>query len=66
MAMIKAFIPGFILTFLVSGILFGAGARGGALALQQTQIGSHEIYWSWPIFVAASGLARALLWMMDS
>ncbi|SFF84049.1 hypothetical protein SAMN05518801_102122 [Novosphingobium sp. CF614] len=66
MAFIKALIPGFLLTWIVSGILGSNGSRGGMLAIEHTFIQGHDFYWSWALFLAATGLAWALFWMMDS
>lgn len=66
MAFIKALIPGFLLTWIVSSILGSNGSRGGMLAIERTMIEGHTFYWSWALFLAATGLAWALFWMMDS
>ena len=66
MAFIKALIPGFLLTWIVSSILGSNGSRGGMLAIERIYIDGHTFYWSWALFLAATGLAWALFWMMDS
>jgi hypothetical protein len=67
MSFLKALIPGFLLSWIVSGILGSNGSRGGTmLAIQHTYIQGHSFYWSWSLFLAATGLAWALFWMMDS
>ena len=66
MAFIKALIPGFLLTWIVSGVIGSNGSTGGMLTIQNTYIDGHNFYWSWPMFLATTGLAWALFWMMDS
>ncbi|MCT2398202.1 hypothetical protein [Novosphingobium mangrovi (ex Huang et al. 2023)] len=71
MTFLKALIPGFLLTWVVSGIIGSNGSRGGMLAIQNTYIQNgyiegYTFYWSWPLFLAGTGLAWALFWMMDS
>jgi len=65
MATIKALIPGVLLTYAVSEILGSSGVRGGTLYIQHAYLADHSLFWSWPLFVASFGLARALVWMMD-
>ena len=66
MSFIKALIPGFLLTWIVSGVIGSNGSRGGMAAIEHAYIQGHSFYWSWPLFVVATGLAWALFWMMDS
>lgn len=65
MALIKAFVPGFLLTWVVSLIIGSNGSRGGILAIQHTYVEGHGFYWSWPLFIAGTGLAWALFAMME-
>lgn len=66
MAFLKALVPGFLLTWIVSGVLGSNHSRGGMLAIEHTYIQGHSFYWSWPLFLVATLLAWALFWMMDS
>ncbi|HKR91063.1 hypothetical protein [Novosphingobium sp.] len=66
MSFFKALIPGFLLTWIVSGIIGSNGSQAGILAIQHSFIGEHVFYWSWPLFLAGTGLFWALFWMMDS
>ena len=66
MSTIKALIPGAILTFLISALLYGGGMRGGVFALERTQLIDVEVVWSWPLFLATFALSRALVWMMEA
>jgi hypothetical protein len=65
MAFIKALIPGFLLTWVVSLIIGSNGSHGGMLMIHHTYIQGYSLYWSWPLFVAGTGLAWALFAMME-
>lgn len=64
MSLIKAVLLGGLLTWLVSLVLGTNHANTGWLNVHQMTIASHQIYWSWPLFVAATGIAWAVLAMM--
>lgn len=66
MSTIKALVPGAILTFLISALLYNGGMRGGVFALQQAHVHDFDLVWSWPLFLATFALSRALLWMMEA
>jgi len=66
MPLIKGLIPGFLLTWIVCGVLGSNGSKGGMLAIQHSYVEGHNFYWSWALFVVATGLASAIFWMMDS
>ena len=56
----KALIPGAVLTFAVS-MIFGAGrSKGGWLFIHHFYVQGHSFYWSWVLFVIATGLAWVL------
>lgn len=63
-ALLKAILPGALLTFIVSMIIGSNGSRGDFLAIHQTAISTYDFYWSWPLFIAATGLAWAIFLMM--
>jgi hypothetical protein len=66
MSTIKALIPGAAMTLLLSAILYGGGSHSGVFALQRTELLDHNLYWSWPLFLAIFCLSRALLWMIEA
>lgn len=66
MAFLKALIPGFLLTWIVSGIIGSNDSQGGMLAIQHTYISGHDFYWSWSLFLAATALAWGIFWLLDS
>ncbi|MCX7865054.1 MAG: hypothetical protein N2423_08490 [Novosphingobium sp.] len=64
MTIVRALLPGFILTLVVTAILAASGARGGVLAIQPAPLLDMHIFWSWPLFLLFTGLGWALLSMM--
>lgn len=65
MAFIKALVPGFLLTWVVSMIIGSNGSRGGIMAIQHSYIEGYNFYWSWPLFIAGTALAWAIFAMME-
>ncbi len=68
MAFFKALIPGILLTLIVSVIIGSTGASGGFLDIHHTALPGlerHEFYWSWPLFLVATGLSWSLFWMLE-
>lgn len=61
MDLFKALIPGSLLTFVVCAVMGKAHSTGGWLAIQHYYLGTHGIYWSWILFVIATGLAWVLI-----
>ena len=57
MNFLKALIPGALLTWIVSSIIGKNGGRGGVLDIHRIMIDDHAVAWSWPLFLAAVGLA---------
>ena len=64
MAFLKAIFIGAILTLVVSAAIHGGGSAGGFLDIHELMISGHFIPWSWPLFLAATGLSWAILWLM--
>ena len=56
----KALVPGSLLTFVVSMIMGKNHTRGGWLNIEHVYIDGQGFYWSWILFVVATGLA----WIM--
>ncbi|WP_334185231.1 hypothetical protein [Novosphingobium sp.] len=65
MSAIKALIPGFLLSWIVSTVIGSQGSSGGVLSITHTFYQGHELYWSWPLFCGATALAWALFAMME-
>ena len=74
MSVIKAMLLGAILTGVVSLILGSQGSDGGFLAIFPVNVHDAKLhfeslhdftfYWSWPLFLAGTGLAWAILLML--
>ena len=60
-ALLKAFVPGTLLTWLVSLFIGSAGSTGGFLYIHHAPFGEHGLFWSWPLFTAGTLLAWFLL-----
>lgn len=64
-ALFKALIPGAVLTGIVSLLIGSGGSTGGILNIFHFAVQHHQVYWSWPLFLAATGLSWAILWMLE-
>ena len=47
------------------GSAIGIGASAGWLDVHRITIESYNFYWSWPLFIASTGLSWAIFWMME-
>jgi hypothetical protein len=56
---------GTILTLIGAAIFGSGGTTAGFLAVHHTSLADQGFYWSWPLFIAGTCLAWAILWMMD-
>lgn len=65
MSFVKALVPGIILTFVVCIILGSNGSQGGWLEIYRVHIEGISFYWSWQLFIAATGLSWGIFWMME-
>lgn len=65
MSFVKALIPGLLLTFVVAMIIGSNGSAGGFLDIHRQVISGHQFYWSWPLFIASTGLSWGIFWMME-
>lgn len=72
-ALMKALIPGIVLTWIVALVLGTNGSKGGFLFVHQLHFSGNSafsaptpyLYWSWPLFFAATGLAFALFKLQE-
>ncbi|MGJ8536986.1 MAG: hypothetical protein ACSHW2_07510 [Parasphingopyxis sp.] len=64
-ALVKALIPGAILSLAVSLFVGSGGSRGGFLNVHQVTLAGYDFHWSWPLFLVGTALAWAILLMMD-
>nr|WP_137677062.1 hypothetical protein [Parerythrobacter lutipelagi] len=63
MELVKAIPLGGLLTGIVSLVIGSTGSRGGQLAIHHMAVGSYDLWWSWPLFLAGTGLAWGLMMM---
>jgi hypothetical protein len=59
--MLKAIVLGSILTGSVAVVIGSQGSTGGVLGVHSMMIADYKMYWSWPMFFAASGLSWGLI-----
>ena len=59
--MVKAMALGAVLTGSIAMVIGSQGTRAGPLAVEALAVGDLQLYWSWPIFAAGSGLAWGLM-----
>jgi hypothetical protein len=65
MSFLKALIPGLLLTLVVCVLIGSNGSTGGFLSIHSQAIQGHHFYWSWPLFLASTGLSWGIFWMME-
>ena len=61
MDMLKAFALGIVLTVVVAVVIGSQGSSGGALAIHKMVLGDYKVFWSWPLFLAGSGLSWGIM-----
>lgn len=59
--MVKAILFGAILTWCVALVVGSQGSDGGALAVHSMNVIDYKVYWSWPMFLAGTGLSWGIL-----
>lgn len=64
-ALFKGIVPGCILTWIVASVIGSTGSKGGILSIERYDVMHQHLYWSWPLMLAAVGLATALFLMTD-
>lgn len=63
MELIKAIPLGALLTGIVALVIGSTGSSGGQLHIHHMAIGDWKVLWSWPLFLAGTGLAWGLMIM---
>lgn len=61
MELFKAIPLGAILTFVVALAIGSQGSKGAQLAIFRAEIYQFDLWWSWPIFLAGTGLAWGVM-----
>ncbi|MBV7258600.1 hypothetical protein KCG46_03290 [Erythrobacter sp. WH158] len=59
--MLKAFFLGAVLSGAIAGVVGSQGSSAGPLDVHSMTLGDFRVFWSWPVFLAGSGLAWALM-----
>ena len=65
MSFVKGLVPGTILTFVLCLVMGSNGTSGAWLEIHRISLQGHDVYWSWPMFVLATGLSWAIFWMLE-
>lgn len=63
MEFFKAVPLGSILTYVVALVIGSQGRSGGYLNIFRADIYQYDLWWSWPLFFAGTGLAWGLMVM---
>ncbi len=53
----KALVPGTLLNLAVAGIMGSNHSTGAWLRIEHIYVQGHSVYWSWPLFLAATILS---------
>ena len=61
MGFLKALMLGAILSGVVSTVVGSTGSSGGQMAIRTLTISGYDMLWSWPVFLAGTGLAWGLI-----
>lgn len=61
--MVKAIALGTILTGTVALVVGSQGSSAGALAVHEMTVGDYKVFWSWPLFIAGTGLSWGIMWL---
>jgi hypothetical protein len=61
MELLKALMLGAVLSATVGLVIGSQGTSAGPLAIQIVSLADAKLYWSWPVFLSASGLAWGLM-----
>lgn len=65
MSLLKALIPGLVLTFVVSLIIGSNHGKAGFLNIFHTYVQGHDLYWSWPLFFIGTGIFWGIFKIME-
>ena len=61
MGLLKAMGFGALVTGCIAVVIGTQGSSGGALAIESFKVADVRLYWSWPMFLAGTGLFWGLL-----
>jgi len=63
--LLKALFMGGILTWILSELIAATRSTGGQLNITEIALSGHYMHWSWPLFIAATGMIWGILLMMQ-
>lgn len=63
MDLLKAMGLAAVLTGCVALVIGSQGSSAGSLAIHPMAVGDYRVFWSWPLFLAGSGLSWSLFWL---
>jgi hypothetical protein len=61
MDLLKAMMLGAILSATIALVVGSQGTSAGPLAIHPVTLAEAKIYWSWPVFLAGSGLSWGIM-----
>lgn len=61
MDLLKAMVIAAVVTGCVAIVIGSQGTSGGQLLIEPWSVGDVRLYWSWPMFLAGSGLSWGLM-----
>ncbi|QUL37251.1 hypothetical protein [Erythrobacter sp. JK5] len=61
MGVLKAMTLAAVLTWAIALVVGSQGSSGGSLAVHSMHIVDFKMYWSWPLFLSATGLSWGLI-----
>ena len=64
-ALLKAPLAGVVITLIVAAIIARLEQTETFLLIYKANIGGLAFFWSWPVFLAGTGLAFAVFWMTE-
>lgn len=62
---LKGVFAGAVLAFVVAEIIGHAGGTGGILYVLHFEVNGVRLYWSWPVFVAGTGLGWVIFALLE-
>jgi len=64
-ALSKALVPGILLTWIVCSLIAAGGSTGGMLHIFHREIADYTVYFSWTLFIPATGLGWFIFSMLE-
>ncbi len=61
MELFKAMAFGALVSVCIAVVIGSQGSAGGQLAIQSLMVADQKVYWSWPIFLAGTGVFWGLM-----